>query len=242
MVPGLTESAALFRRAGDDRGAALALVSLALALLAAPSPDPALADAALEESLTLFQGAGDRWGEAMALTTLGRVALVRGEPERALGRFEAALGLTRRQEDELGTTIALHHLGWARLVLGDPPGARLAFEEGLSTSARLGHEEGVAYGLEGLVALAAGDGDLARAARLAGAAEALRTLTGLYNAPAFAFHEHALERLVTPATQGAFDAERQDGLKLTLEEAVAYALPADAATEGASRAPQPASR
>jgi hypothetical protein len=47
LVPGLDESAALFRREGERSGEALALISLALALLGAREPDSARADDAL---------------------------------------------------------------------------------------------------------------------------------------------------------------------------------------------------
>ena len=57
--------------------------------------------------------------------------------------------------NELGVTIAQHHRGWARLLLGDPAGATSDFSACLALSSRLRHVEGVAYALEGLVAVAA---------------------------------------------------------------------------------------
>ena len=50
LVPGLDESAALFRREGERSGEALALISLALALLGAREPDAARADGALDRA------------------------------------------------------------------------------------------------------------------------------------------------------------------------------------------------
>jgi hypothetical protein len=96
-------------------------------------------------------------------------------------------------------------------------------------SAGIGHVEGLAYGLEGMVAVAAATGDVPRAGRLAGAARALRERSGLHNGPMFTFHQAYLDRLVAAGTGGELDAAIAVGRELTVEQAVAEAL-ADAAT------------
>lgn len=186
----------------------------------------------------------------MALVTIGRVALLQQKVHAALNRFEEGLVLARRQQDELAETIALHHLGWAELLLGEPAKAGPAFTESLETSARLRHDEGIAYGLEGLVALAALAGDEQRAGLLLGAAQTLRKRTGLYNAPAFSFHQPLVEQMlegggpdvvpdadgvapaegpvaapaVTPASRERFEAALAEGRELTTDAAVVIAL------------------
>ncbi len=155
LVPSLGESAALFRREGDRSGEALALISLALALLASPRPDAVRAGEALGASLELFREAGDTWGEAFALVTIGRVALLTQDLQAALARFGESLEVAGQQQDKLGQAIALHHVGWAELLLGDVDAARDHFERCLALSDGLHHDEGVAYGLEGLTAVAA---------------------------------------------------------------------------------------
>ncbi|BDZ46056.1 ATP-binding protein [Naasia aerilata] len=64
IVPGLTESAELFRRVGSPSEEALTLISLALAHLTGAAPDVPAAAAALDRSLQLFRQAGDQWGKA----------------------------------------------------------------------------------------------------------------------------------------------------------------------------------
>ncbi|MFB2598960.1 DUF4062 domain-containing protein [Herbiconiux sp. P17] len=226
VVQGLSESAELFRQEGEPAGEALALVSLALAVLATATPDPARADEALETSLGLFRDSGDQWGEAMALVSLGRVALLQQKTHAALNRFEESLAVARRQGDELGETIALHHLGWARLLLGDLPAAAQDFGLSLESSARLGHDEGIAYGLEGLIALAALAGDAARAGRLEGAASLLRERSGLYNAPAFSFHAPLVAQLRDSAPEAAqvYETARRGGREQSTNDVVEYAL------------------
>jgi predicted ATPase len=224
VAAGLTESAELFHRAGQADGEALALISLALAILATEEADTARADDAMETSLSLFRTCGDLWGESMALVMLGRVALLRQKVPAALNRFEESLAITRREGDGLGEAIAVQHLGWARLLLGDVPTARANFAECVTLSADTGHVEGVAYGLEGLVAVAALGGEIERAGRLAGAARALRERTGLYNAPAFTFHQAYLDQLVAAGAGEQVEAATAAGRELTVDEAVAEAL------------------
>lgn len=224
LVPGLGESAALFRREGERSGEALALISLALALLGAREPDTARADDALERSLALFREAGDTWGEAMALVTRGRVSLLTRDVQAALARFDESLAVARRQHDDLGEAIALHHRGWAEVLLGDFAVARDCFEQSLALSARLHHEEGVAYGLEGLTAVAAGTGDVARAGTLIGAAQVVRERTGTYNAPSFTFHQQFVDGILSGPGADAFEAARAGGRLLHVDDAVAYAL------------------
>lgn len=240
VVQGLRESADLFHQEGEPAGEALALVSLALAVLAGSTPDPARADDALETSLGLFRDSGDRWGEAMALVSLGRVALLQQKTHAALNRFEESLAVARRQGDELGETIALHHLGWARLLLGDLTAAAQDFGLSLESSVRLGHDEGIAYGLEGLVAMAAMGGDAQRAGRLEGAASLLRERSGLYNAAAFSFHAPLVAQLRDSgaAAARAFDAAARTGREQSTDAVVEYAL-AGIPERGGTPAPPP---
>jgi hypothetical protein len=147
----------------------------------------------------------------------------------AVNRFEESLAVARRQRDDLGAMIALHHLGWARLLLGRTDQADAApagdlFAESLGMAVRLGHDEGIAYGLEGLVAVAATAGDVEHAGVLLGAAERLRAQTGIYNAPAFSFHQGYADALLAGPAAGDFGAARRRGAELTTEEAVAAAL------------------
>lgn len=224
VAPGLAESAELFRREGDTTGEALALVSLALAVLSASPPDPVRADSALTRSLQLFRDSSNRWGEAMALVTIGRVELFQQKVDDALDRFDISLRLARQLRDGLGETIALYHQGWARLLLGDVVRAGEAFEECLRLAARLDHNEGIAYGLEGLVAIAATTGSIERAGTLLGSAEALRQLSGNYNPATFAFHQPYVDGILATPAAGAFSAARERGMELSAPAAVRLAL------------------
>ncbi|MET1044839.1 MAG: DUF4062 domain-containing protein [Microbacteriaceae bacterium] len=224
VMPGLEESAALFHRGEESANEALALVSLALSMLASVDPNPATAQQTLERSLALFRDIHDRWGEAMALVTLGRVSLLQQDVPAALAQFQESLALTRQQQDGLGESIALHHLAWAHLLLGELDSARGEFEASLSLSEHLGHAEGVAYGLEGLVAIAATDHEAERAGRLFGAAQCLRERSGLYDAPSFSFHQRFVDSILMSQSAGEFERSREAGRTLAVDDAVQYAL------------------
>ncbi|SFN59660.1 ATP-binding protein [Mycetocola miduiensis] len=224
VLPGLLESADLFRRAGDPPGEALTRISLALALLAAREPDPIGAAEHLESSLEIFRQADDTWGEAMALVTLGRVALLQQNVQGALERFHNSLTLARTLRDELSEAIALHHLGWAQLLLGALPAAQESFDESLSLSLHASHDEGIAYGLEGMVATSASSGDVERAGRLLGAAERLREQSGLYNAPSFSFHQQWVAQILASEGAPLFEQARAAGRTLSARAAAEEAL------------------
>lgn len=224
VVPGLTESAELFHASRDPSGEALARTSIALAHLAGSTPDTDRADDELENALTLFRSVDDVWGETLALVTLGRVAMLEGKVQRALNRFEESLTLAHRQEDTLSETIAEHHLGWAFLMLGDVDRASTQFEQSLTASSLTAHAEGIAYGLEGLVAIAATTGAIDTAGLLLGAAEALRERTGLYNAPTFSFHQQMIAPILASEAAAAFSHARREGRGLTASAAAAIAL------------------
>jgi len=224
VVSGLTESVELFHRENEPAGEALALISLALARLASTTPDPVAAGADLATSLELFRGSDDAWGESLALVTLGRVALLQTRVSDALADFEQSLAIARRQRDDLGTMIALHHLGWASLLLGDSQRADAAFAESLGVAVRLHHDEGIAYGLEGLVAIAVAAGRLESAGVFLGAAESLREQTGIYNAPAFSFHQGYVDSVPAGPAAEELAAGRARGRDLPSDAAVAVAL------------------
>jgi tetratricopeptide (TPR) repeat protein len=219
----LTESADLFHRMDNPGGEGLALLSLGIALLAREKPEPEQASDAFERAVRLFRESGDAWGESLALVTLGRFSLAMGQARNALDRFEESLRLTRDRHDELGETIAIHHVAWAHLALGDESAAE-EFRSGLEESVEIGHDEGVAYGLEGLVAIAASSGAVERAGRMLGAAETLRALSGLRNSAAQALYQPFVDAIEAGAHAEEFERGRAAGRELTQDEAVEFAL------------------
>ena len=168
----------------------------------------------MERSLDLFRARGDRWGEAMALVTAraGRAAArsscgCAATASRRASRWPSATATTLGGDDRARTTSAGRGSCWR-----SRRGARPTSPLSVALSRWLGHVEGVAYGLEGLVAVAALAGDAERAGRLAGA-PALRERTGLHNGPTFTFHQLFLDADAGTRApiRGAFDAAVDGG-------------------------------
>ena len=74
---------------------------------------------------------------------------------------------------------------------------------------KLHHDEGVAYGLEGLCAVAAAHGDARRAGALSAAAAAIRHRIGVFDVEAFTVHAPSLDavRKADPAGVAAGELE-----------------------------------
>jgi predicted ATPase len=219
VLPGLTRSAELFESAGDAGGAALARISLGLALLARKDgPDIPAARDILTRAIDGFASVGNQWGEAMALVTMGRVDLILGETATAMDRFERSLDLASANRERLGIVIAQHHRGWARLAQGDIDGAERDFAAGLKTSLALGHTDGIAYGLEGRAGVAAQRGDIERAGLMIGAASAVRRRMGMIDSGQAALYTPALQALADDDARAVLDAAVARGMGMSPHE------------------------
>ena len=222
VLPGLQSSAALFDESGDPASGALARVSVALAYLSAPTgPDLPAARAALEQGLAGFAGAGDSWGQAMTLVTLGRIDLATQDVSAAAARFDESYRLASSAGEMLGIVIAQHHRGWPKLFSGDVDGAEEDFAESLDTSIAMHHDEGIAYGLEGLAGVRAAQGDAARAGLLVGAAQSLRRRTGLLSPESLNLYGPLVDALRANGGSETLDAAIAEGGELPVAEVVA---------------------
>jgi hypothetical protein len=139
--------------------------------------------------------------------------------------YEQALAVAR----ELGTPFflgrALGEIGRAECDEGRHDLALKHFAEGMTILHGLGNRPGVIESLEGLAGVAAATAAPRRAARLWGAAHALRQEIG--NATSVR-ESIAYERQVKPVratlTAEAFDRAWDEGRAMSLDDAVRYAL------------------
>ncbi|MGB4776947.1 ATP-binding protein, partial [Microbacterium sp.] len=248
-IPDLSEARDLFEHDGDGAAAALAAVSIGLGWLARPldpdgpdgsdgsddpggsggsddpdgsgGPDVPAATVEFERSLAGFRAAHDVWGQAMALVVLGRVGLALGDPTAAKARFEESLALASAQGERLGIVIARSHRGWTRFLLGDLAGARDDFAESLDHSLQLRHDESIAYGLEGFVALRAVESDAGAAGRLLGVARTLRRRKGILNPGAFDLFAGPVQELRDRGLSAELDAAIAQGATMSVSEVLA---------------------
>ncbi|WP_396656817.1 ATP-binding protein [Microbacterium sp.] len=176
------ESLELFRRAGDQHGSAIALISLGLA--AGRLDDSATARSCLEESLALFRAEGDLWHTAWVSIYLADQLVRDHDIEAARSLAHEGLRLHRQTRDAWGVAAALTALGKADEAEGMLSSAGRRLIEALEAAAEARVERAIPTGLDDLAEVLLRSGEPHRAARLAGAAHALRGAGRRGRAPA----------------------------------------------------------
>jgi predicted ATPase/class 3 adenylate cyclase/Flp pilus assembly protein TadD len=212
-------SLAVFRRQGDSLRIASALNSLGI--IKRGLGDLPEARALLEESIALRRGLGDEAGIATVLSNLGIVAFEQGDLEAAEARFTEAMELDRAHENEWGWGHAFDNLAAVALERGEYDLAGELTTEALAAAQRLGDPELIAFALEKAALLAAKEGDAVRAGRLMGAADGLRASIGIDRSR---FDVEWLDRHLGPVAGDQFEAARNDGRTLVIEDALREAV------------------
>lgn len=191
-----------------------------------------------EECLALAREAGDTHRVGQALCNLGYATLLQGDYEQATTLCEEALAFAH----ELGSAgvgirpEALVNLGLAALGQGEHERAVASFEEALEISQNAGVKPSIINAMEGMSSLAGALGEATRAARLWGAAEAAREVTGIALPPGDrALHEPYLAAARDRAGETMWEETLAEGRAMSLEEAAGYAL----SREEADPAPAP---
>jgi predicted ATPase/transcriptional regulator with XRE-family HTH domain len=201
--------------------------SLALALTAEGAArfgagDLESADPTLAESLNIWAGLGESWGLAMALLNRGRVAFVRNEYSAAAIYLEEGLKRLQHAHDRRFSAAALLLLGETARRQGEISQALARFMASLSAYQEVGAEWGVSLCLEGLAATVAEAGQATQAARLLGAAAAVRAPSAASRSPdEIAALEHLIGGLQSALGKENFRAHWTAGRVLTAEQAVA---------------------
>jgi predicted ATPase/DNA-binding SARP family transcriptional activator len=217
------ESLVLARQVGDRLGTVNALANLAGVVNA--QGDRERARGLYEESLAYSREAGDRLGIAADLNNLANVVFDLGDYGRARGLYEESHALYREGGDQYGQSLTLFNLGDLAIRTGDHERARANLTEGLALSQVLGDNARCAEYLERLALLAANQRDPVRAARLWGAAAALREALGAAHSPhEIADHEREVQVARAQLDEATFAAAWEAGRALSLEQAVAEAL------------------
>jgi non-specific serine/threonine protein kinase len=212
---------------------ASALVGLSLGTLSAGDVDRAAA--LCEEGLAVNRLAGDRRGMYFALYGLMEVARAQGDVARAVALMEEAHALTRQQGDPWSIAFALSILGSLVLLQGDPVRAEALQRESLGLRRAIDDAVGIGRSLDGLGWAASAQRQFGRAARLFGAAEALREQIGAApHLPWRAEHERWVAAAWVELGEETFAAAWAEGRALSLDDVVAY-QPPEQAMAGRSR-------
>ncbi len=220
------ESLALGREAEDKLTVVWSLIHLGR--VSSDQGDHERATQFYEEGLALCRESGYTTPLPNFLSALACEFLLQGNQERATTVNEEATALVRKQGANLGGYSrlpgTLERLGWAALLRGDQERAKAWHDENLRLSQKLGNKLMATESLEGLACAVGTKGEAERAAKLFGAAQALREAVGYPQPPS----ERAVQEPYLVATRSrleeTWEAALAEGRAMDLEEAVEYAL------------------
>jgi non-specific serine/threonine protein kinase len=228
------EALALARELGHTHAVASVLTNLGN--VRSLQGDLVRAAALHEQALALRRELGSSFFMIGSLRNLVELAYRQGEYERAAALLEELLALAQELGAKHGVAYTLSDLrvmvlGIVAHLQGDLGRAAL-HREALLLGRDFGAKDVVAASLEGLSWVAAARGQPDQAARLGGAAEALRDTLGLPLAPEQrAGHNQAVQAVRDALGEEAFAAAWAAGRTLPLEEAIALALEGHAVVE-----------
>jgi non-specific serine/threonine protein kinase len=211
-------SVELFEEIGNEREAAVS--TFRLGATASNVGDLAKARPLLEDSLARLRAVGDTRVEPQVVGVLGFLAAQEGD----LPRARRLMAESARRAAEVGFTwwesVMLSGLAETALEAGDYDEAKRFAREVLQLARKMRERQQTVYGLAYLASVAAAGGEHVRAARLWGAVEAEEA-----QGPVGAWET---ERDAIRSRIGDLDTETIElGRRLTLEEAIDYALADD---------------
>ncbi|HKP70907.1 MAG TPA: protein kinase [Pyrinomonadaceae bacterium] len=218
-----TNGLAAAKEVGDKQG--LAVSSRGLGLVAMQQGDHAGAREYFESGLAISRELEDKFGVAISLAFLGDLARTEKDFDRARPFFEEALPLFRELDNKSAVSDTLNNLGAACFGAGDFANSKKHFAEAANLAFELGNKMTISYSMDGFAALAIEKGDLHSAAKLSGAAEALRESIGYTIEPAEeAFRLAYFETLQARLPKDQLDVQIRLGRALSPEAAVDLAF------------------
>lgn len=215
------EMVRIHRESGNQSGLAHALCELAEVLFVSQS-DLATVHLLLDESQAISQELGDKSVMADCFSLAGRLALYQGDAMTARSLIEQGLALYRETEFRLeGISQSLSLLGKVAATQGNYTAARDYYEEGLALQKSM-DTIWAASSMEGLANAVAAQGELVWAARLYGAAAALRERKDIHFPPIErATYEDSVATIRKQLGEQAFATAWAEGHRMTPEQALA---------------------
>jgi DNA-binding CsgD family transcriptional regulator len=176
------------------------------------------------EALAVAQTAGSKRIAAGVLLDMSELCQALGDLDGARARSDEALGLATDSGVDHVVALALSRRGELARLQGDRHQAEASHHQALRLRDQTGQHVGVAASLEALGGLAVDEGRAERATHLLAAAHAFREGIGCRRPSAEqAAHDADLASARQGLSPAAFAAAWEEGLGLTLTEAVAYA-------------------
>ncbi|HEY9525766.1 MAG TPA: adenylate/guanylate cyclase domain-containing protein [Anaerolineales bacterium] len=220
------ESLVLGRELGEGMPLAMGLNNMAI-VTGLVRNDFKAARTYADEAFKILSEAGSRWYSAMALFGFGLFEESQGNHAEARSRFEACMPLFVESKDRHRIVMLRSELAHLERRQGHISEAKKAYRETLQAWQELGHRAAIAHQLECFAMLAKAAEDEGRAARIFGAAQALRERI---NIPMQLMERMEYDREVNELRDGmdreAFASYWAEGRALSMEDAIRFALEA----------------
>jgi predicted ATPase len=222
------EALALYQRLGSERDIADSNCNLGVDALY--RGDLERAAEFTEKSLALQRAMGEQWKIALALGNLAHVVRRQGDLARATNLCDESIALFRELGDKWGMPLTLLCLGDIARCGRDFTRARALYREASDLLNTMGNAHYIGLNLVGLAFLALAEGHAEKATTLFGALERLREVASTTPVPPAdrAEYDRALAVARTQLGEAAFTAAWARGRAMPLEQAIAYALEANA--------------
>jgi predicted ATPase len=180
----------------------------------------------LRECVDICRKLGPSWHLATSLLNLAQPTMHVGNLEGADALLQEARELYRELGDRHFAARSEAYLAHTRLLAGDAERARSLFASSLRKFDEIGERGGIAEALAGMSAVGAAEGHPLHAARIAGAAEALRESHGARPLP---FERTITDRFLGEARkqvgEDAWSDAWKEGRTMALDSAIELALP-----------------
>jgi DNA-binding NarL/FixJ family response regulator len=218
------EALELYQQVGDKGGVAFALMCLGAQHF--EKGDYERAAPYLEEALTLSRRIGDQRNAAGTLHNLAEVERQRGNYEQAKALGMESIALLRETKDDYRLAIVVGSVGLLAIWSGEEHDLAEGFlKEALALERQLGNWAYGAYSMEGFAGLAGARRQGARAARLWGAAKALRANIGVALPPEpRSYYERSMAAARAQLGEVAWEEAFAQGMAMSDEAAAGYAL------------------
>jgi non-specific serine/threonine protein kinase len=217
------EELLLARSIGDKKNAALALQRLGFLRL--DEGQTAEAKPLLEEGLRFALELGDKQVLGMLYNGLGELSRLQEDFNSASDFYLKALIFNREAGDRVRQTTNLINLGATALMQNDLQTAASYYREGLTIASKMDDMNGTLYCIEGYAGSHWAIKNPQAAAKLFGAAAALRNSNNLFIEPADRLlYERSVARAREALTEKKFSELVSEGSRMKMEEVVALAL------------------
>ncbi len=218
------EALDLYRELDDDLETGWLLTYIGAQAIGLPEPSEE-AQAYVEEGMDLFRRADDRAGIAQALHVIGELGRHSGKTDRASEALLKGLSIAREIGDVLREILILDSLTYIAIYDDDVEKAAALSNEAFTLTIEVDHRPHVPAAIAAAAAVSVAEGNPDRAARLLGASHSVFEAHGFAARPSDMPDISRTTSVVQNALDSdAFDVAWAEGLKMSLEDAIDYAL------------------